>query len=57
MGIVARRRVDAQIRTPPSFEAQSGMAERNAGLPSQRRIEFRIGIHPGARALTLGAGR
>jgi len=26
---------------------QNGMVERNAGLPSERRIEFRIGIHLG----------
>jgi TolB-like protein/class 3 adenylate cyclase len=30
-----------------AIEVQSGMAERNAGLPSDRRIEFRIGIHLG----------
>ena len=30
-----------------AIEVQSGMAERNAGLPSARRIEFRIGIHLG----------
>ena len=28
-------------------EVQRGMVERNAGLPSERRIEFRIGIHLG----------
>jgi class 3 adenylate cyclase len=27
--------------------ARSAMVERNAGLPSERRIEFRIGIHVG----------
>jgi class 3 adenylate cyclase len=26
-------------------EVQNGMAERNAGLPPDRRIEFRVGIH------------
>jgi TolB-like protein len=28
-----------------AIDVQTGMAERNAGLPPQRRIEFRIGIH------------
>jgi adenylate cyclase len=30
-----------------AIEVQSGMVERNAGLPLERRIEFRIGIHLG----------
>jgi adenylate cyclase len=30
-----------------AIEMQSGMAERNAGLPAERRIEFRVGIHLG----------
>ena len=30
-----------------AIEVQSGMVERNAGLPPDRRIEFRIGIHLG----------
>jgi adenylate cyclase len=30
-----------------AIEIQNGMAERNAGLPPERRIEFRIGIHLG----------
>jgi adenylate cyclase len=30
-----------------AIEVQNGMAERNAGLPPERRIEFRIGIHVG----------
>ena len=30
-----------------AIEVQNGMAERNAGLPPDRRIEFRIGIHLG----------
>ena len=30
-----------------AIEVQSGMVERNAGLPPERRIEFRIGIHLG----------
>src|SRR5580765_8039679 len=28
-------------------EVQNGMVERNAGLPPERRIQFRIGIHLG----------
>jgi adenylate cyclase len=28
-------------------EVQNGMVERNAGLPPERRIEFRVGIHLG----------
>ncbi|SEF01780.1 adenylate cyclase [Rhizobiales bacterium GAS188] len=30
-----------------AIEVQNGAAERNAGLPTERRIEFRIGIHLG----------
>src|ERR1700720_3209374 len=30
-----------------AIEMQNGMIERNAGLPPERRIEFRIGIHLG----------
>src|SRR6201997_4639638 len=30
-----------------AIEVQSGMAERNAGLPEDRRIDFRVGIHVG----------
>jgi adenylate cyclase len=30
-----------------AIEVQNGMTERNAGLPPERRIEFRIGIHLG----------
>jgi len=30
-----------------AIEVQNGMAERNSGLPPERRIEFRIGIHLG----------
>jgi adenylate cyclase len=29
------------------IEMQNGMVERNAGLPPERRIEFRVGIHLG----------
>jgi class 3 adenylate cyclase len=28
-----------------AIEVQNGMVERNAGLPPDRRIEFRVGIH------------
>ena len=30
-----------------AIEVQKGMVERNAGLPPERRIDFRIGIHLG----------
>jgi adenylate cyclase len=30
-----------------AIEVQNGMVERNAGLPPERRIEFRFGIHLG----------
>ena len=30
-----------------AIEVQNGMVERNAGLPPERRIEFRVGIHVG----------
>jgi adenylate cyclase len=30
-----------------AIEVQTGMIERNAGLPPERRIEFRVGIHLG----------
>jgi class 3 adenylate cyclase/TolB-like protein/Tfp pilus assembly protein PilF len=30
-----------------AIEVQNGMAERNAGVPAERRIDFRIGIHLG----------
>ncbi len=30
-----------------AIEVQNGLIERNAGLPPERRIEFRIGIHLG----------
>ena len=29
-----------------AIEMQNGMAERNAGLPPDTRIEFRVGIPP-----------
>src|ERR1700727_2246027 len=30
-----------------AIEVQDGMIERNSGLPPERRIEFRVGIHLG----------
>src|SRR5207344_649908 len=30
-----------------AIEVQDGMADRNAGLPPEQRIEFRIGVHVG----------
>jgi adenylate cyclase len=30
-----------------AIEIQNGMVERNAGLPEDRRIDFRVGIHLG----------
>ena len=30
-----------------AMELQNAMVERNAGVPSDRRIEFRVGIHLG----------
>ena len=40
-----------------AIEVQNGLIERNAGVPPERRIEFRVGIHLGdvvqARKLVL----
>src|SRR5271163_4703356 len=44
-GIVEFRSVVDAVRC--AMEIQNGMVERNAGLPPERRIEFRIGIHIG----------
>jgi adenylate cyclase len=30
-----------------AIEIQNGMVERNAGVPPERRIEFRVGVHLG----------
>jgi adenylate cyclase len=30
-----------------AIEVQSGLVERNAGLPPERRVEFRVGVHVG----------
>jgi hypothetical protein len=35
------------LRSVSLIEVQNGMVERNAGLPPERRIEFRVGIHVG----------
>jgi TolB-like protein/class 3 adenylate cyclase len=44
-GIVEFRSVVDAVRC--AIEVQNGMLERNAGLPPERRIEFRMGIHVG----------
>ena len=44
-GIVEFRSVVDAVRC--AIEVQNGMVERNAGLPPERRIEFRMGIHLG----------
>jgi class 3 adenylate cyclase len=38
-----------------AIEVQNGLIERNAGLPPERRIEFRVGVHLGRRR--RGSGR
>src|SRR5208282_6757140 len=43
--IVEFRSVVEAVRC--AIEVQSGMVERNAGLPPDRSIEFRIGVHLG----------
>ncbi len=43
--LIEFRSVVAAVRC--ATEVQNGMAERNAGLPPERRIEFRVGIHLG----------
>jgi adenylate cyclase len=43
--IVEFRSVVDAIRC--AIEVQNGMVERNVGLPPERRIEFRVGIHLG----------
>jgi adenylate cyclase len=37
-----------------AVEIQNAMVERNAGVPTERRIEFRIGIHLGGDVPTPG---
>src|SRR5579863_4639522 len=43
--IVEFRSVVDAVRCP--IEVQTGMVERNVGLPPEKRIEFRVGIHLG----------
>ena len=43
--LIAFRSVVDAVRC--AIEVQNGMIERNAGLPPERRIEFRVGIHLG----------
>ena len=51
-GEAHRRRILIEFRSVVdavrcAIEVQNGMVERNAGLPPERRIEFRIGVHLG----------
>jgi adenylate cyclase len=43
--IVEFRSVADAVRC--AIEVQSGLAERNAGLPREKRIEYRVGVHLG----------
>src|ERR1700721_1462206 len=43
--IVAFRSVVDAVRC--AIEIQTGLIERNAGLPPEKRIDFRVGIHVG----------
>jgi class 3 adenylate cyclase/TolB-like protein len=43
--VVEFRSVVGAVRC--AIEIQSGLAERNAGLPPEKRIEYRVGIHLG----------
>ena len=44
-GVIEFRSVVDAVRC--AIEVQTGTVERNAGLPPERRIEFRVGIHLG----------
>jgi class 3 adenylate cyclase/TolB-like protein len=44
-GIIEFRSVVDAVRC--AIEVQTGLIERNAGLPPERRIQFRVGIHLG----------
>ena len=44
-GLIEFRSVVDAVRC--AIEVQNGLIERNAGLPPERRIEFRVGIHLG----------
>jgi hypothetical protein len=39
--------IDSAAWSMPCVEVQTGLIERNAGLPPDRRIEFGVGIHVG----------
>src|SRR5271166_3611040 len=43
--LIEFRSVVAAVRC--AIEVQNGLVERNAGVPPERRIEFRVGIHLG----------
>src|SRR6202046_940621 len=43
--LIAFRSVVDAVRC--AIEVQNGMVERNAGLPPERRIELRVGVHLG----------
>jgi adenylate cyclase len=43
--IIEFRSVVDAVRCP--IEVQTGMIERNAGVPPEKRIEFRVGVHLG----------
>jgi adenylate cyclase len=45
VAIVEFRSVVDAVRC--AIEVQTGLAERNAGLPPEKRIEYRVGIHLG----------
>ena len=40
-----------------AIEVQSGLVERNAGLPPERRVEFRVGVQGVNRDQSSDAGR
>src|SRR3974377_923321 len=44
-GLIEFRSVVDAVRC--AIEVQNGMVDRNAGVPPERRIEFRIGVHLG----------
>jgi adenylate cyclase len=44
-GLIEFRSVVDAVRC--AIEVQNGLVERNAGLPPERRIEFRVGVHLG----------
>jgi adenylate cyclase len=44
---LARLRALRSDLIDPTIAVQTGLVERNAGVPDDRRIEFRVGIHVG----------